>query len=67
MKAMAPLAKPFDNFLPEAYTSEGLRILSGVTYWADHGKAKRFLGYNPRPLQEGLASTLRHEMSLLGM
>lgn len=67
MKTMAPLLKPFDNFLPEAYTSEGLRILSGVTYWGDHGKAKRFLGFNPRPLREGLASTLRHEMSLLKM
>ncbi len=67
MKIMAPLAKPFDNFLPETYTSEGLRILSGVTYWGDNGKAKRFLGFNPRPLRDGLASTLRHEMSLLGM
>jgi nucleoside-diphosphate-sugar epimerase len=67
MKAMAPLAKPFDNILPETYTSEGLRILSGVTYWGDNGKAKRFLGFNPRPLREGLEATLRHEMSLLGM
>jgi nucleoside-diphosphate-sugar epimerase len=67
MKAMAPLAKPFDRFLPETYTSEGLRILGGVTYWGDNSKAKRFLGFNPRPLRDGLESTLRHEMSLLGM
>jgi nucleoside-diphosphate-sugar epimerase len=67
MKAMAPLVKPFDNFLPETYTSEGLRILAGVTYWGDSSKAKRFLGFNPRPLTDGLESTLRHEMSLLGM
>lgn len=67
MKVMSYLVKPFDNFLPEVYTSEGLRILSGVTYWADNGKARRFLGYNPRTLKEGLESTLRHEMSLLGM
>jgi nucleoside-diphosphate-sugar epimerase len=67
MKAMAPLVKPFDKFLPETYTSEGLRILSGVTYWGDNSKAKRFLGYNPRTLREGLEPTLRHEMSLLGM
>lgn len=67
MKAMVPLMKPFDNFLPDTYTSEGMRILSGVTYWGDNSKAKRFLGFNPRPLREGLVSTLRHEMSLLGM
>jgi len=67
MKAMSYLARPFDNFLPETYTSEGLRILGGVTYWGDNSKAKRFLGYKPRPLREGLESTLRHEMSLLGM
>ena len=67
IKAMAPLVKPFDNFVPETYTSEGLRILGGVTYWGDNSKARRFLGFNPRPLREGLESTLRHEMSLLGM
>ncbi len=54
IKAMAPLAKPFDAILPEAYTSEGLRILGGVTYWGDNSKAKRFLGFNPRPLRQGL-------------
>jgi nucleoside-diphosphate-sugar epimerase len=67
MKIMAVLLRPFDNFLPEMYTSEGMRILGGVTYWGDNSKAKRFLGHNPRPLREGLESTLRHEMSLLGM
>jgi nucleoside-diphosphate-sugar epimerase len=67
MKTMSYLVRPFDNFLPEMYTSEGMRILSGVTYWADNSKAKRFLSFNPRPLREGLESTLRHEMSLLGM
>ena len=67
LKLMSYLVKPFDSFMPEMYTSETLRILSGVTYWADNSKAKRFLGYNPRPLREGLESTLRHEMSLLGI
>lgn len=66
-KALSFLVKPFDSFLPETYTSEGMRVLGGVTYWGDNRKAKRFLGYNPRPLREGLESTLRHEMSLLGM
>lgn len=66
-KVMSSLVKPFDSVLPEMYRSESLRALAGVTYWGDNGKAKRFLGYNPRPLTEGLESTLRHEMSLLGM
>lgn len=67
MKALSVVVQPFDRFLPEAYTSEGLRVLGGVTYWGDNGKAKPFLGYSPRPLRAGLESTLRHEMSLLGM
>jgi nucleoside-diphosphate-sugar epimerase len=66
-KAISFLSKPFDSFLPEIYTSEGMRVLGGVTYWGDNSKAKRFLGYDPRPLREGLESTLKHEMSLLGM
>ena len=67
LKTMSYLVKPFDRFLPEVYTSEGLRVVGGTTYWGDNSKAKRFLGYNPRPLVEGLESTLKHEMSLLGM
>lgn len=53
--------------LPEAYTKEGLRGIAGVTYIGDNGKARRELGYNPRPLKEGLAETLQYEMKLLGM
>lgn len=66
-KALSFLVKPFDSLLPQLFTSEVLRALGGVTYWGDNRKARRFLGYNPRPLREGLESTLRHEMSLLGM
>ena len=66
-KLLAALVRPFDGMLPESYTSEVMRLMSGVTYWGDNSKAKRFLGYNPRPLTQGLESTLRHEMSLLGM
>jgi nucleoside-diphosphate-sugar epimerase len=66
-KVMAAMMKPFDAFLPEMYNSETLRVVAGTTYWGDNSKAKRFLGYNPRPLTEGLESTLKHEMSLLGM
>jgi nucleoside-diphosphate-sugar epimerase len=67
LKWMSYLVKPFDSIAPEVYRSEPLRVLGGATYWGDNSKARRFLGYNPRPLTEGLESTLRHEMSLLGM
>lgn len=69
MKAMAALMGVVEKIVPvpEAYSAEGLRILAGVTYIGDNSKAKRELGYHPRPLQAGLAETLHHEMRLLGM
>jgi hypothetical protein len=62
---MSRLVKPLDRLLPPTYTSEGLRIVAGVTYLGDNGKAKRELGYNPRPFREGWGETLLHEMKLL--
>lgn len=53
--------------LPETYSGESLRVLAGVTYLGDNAKARRELGYAPRPLKEGLAETLQVEMALLGM
>lgn len=53
--------------VPESYTAEGLRVIAGNTYLGDNRKARAALGYNPRPLKEGLAETLKHEMQLLGM
>jgi nucleoside-diphosphate-sugar epimerase len=67
MKIMSLLARPFDRFLPPAYTSEGLRVIAGVTYMGDNSKARRELGYNPRPFREGWGETLLHEMKLLSM
>ena len=67
MRILSILVKPFDNFLPETYTSEGLREIAGPTYLGDNSKAKRELGYNPRPFREGWGETLRHEMKLLSM
>ena len=66
MKVLSVLVTPFDSLLPESYTSEGMRIIAGVTYIGDNAKAKRELGYSPRPLQEGWRDTLMHEMILLG-
>jgi nucleoside-diphosphate-sugar epimerase len=67
IKVMSILARPFDAMLPESYTSEGLRIIAGVTYLGDNSKARRELGYNPRPFNTGWEETIRHEMKLLGM
>jgi nucleoside-diphosphate-sugar epimerase len=53
--------------LPEDYQPELLRVLAGVTYLGSSEKARRELGWQPRPLEAGLAETLRHEMGLLGM
>ena len=64
---MSRLVRPLDGILPPSYTSEGLRVVAGVTYLGDNRKARRELGYAPRPLREGWEEVLRHEMDLLGM
>ncbi len=58
------LVDPFVR-LPENYTSEGLRIVAGVTYAGDNSKARRELGFQVRPLEEGLRALLKHEQALL--
>lgn len=65
MASVAGLVEPLAK-LPDLYSSEGLRVLAGVTYIGSAAKAKRELGYNPRPLRAGLQETLAHEMKLLG-
>ncbi|MBV8082150.1 MAG: NAD-dependent epimerase/dehydratase family protein [Candidatus Eremiobacteraeota bacterium] len=52
--------------LPSMYTGEALRIIAGVTYIGDNAKAKRDLGYDPRPLEAGLPETLNYDMQRLG-
>ncbi|HWM52993.1 MAG TPA: NAD-dependent epimerase/dehydratase family protein [Thermoplasmata archaeon] len=47
--------------------SERLRDLAGVTYLGNNEKARRELGFDPRPLDDGLRETLQHEMRLLGI
>lgn len=66
-KVMSMIAKPFDNILPPTYNSESLNVFAGTTYWGDNSKAKRELGYSPRPIRDGWVETVRHEMKLLGM
>ena len=47
--------------MPEMYAAETLRVSAGVTYYGDNSKARRDLGYNPRPLEVGLRETLEYE------
>jgi nucleoside-diphosphate-sugar epimerase len=69
IRTMSAMMYLFDKFIPvpESYTGEGLRVIAGATYIGSNAKAKRELGYDPRPLKDGLEVTLKHEMKLLGM
>jgi nucleoside-diphosphate-sugar epimerase len=69
LRALAGLVGGIEQVLPlpEIYRSESIRVIAGVTYIANSEKAKRELGFSSRPLEEGLAETLLHEMRLLGM
>jgi nucleoside-diphosphate-sugar epimerase len=53
--------------LPPDYHPESLRVIAGVSYAGSDAKARRELGFTPRPLLDGLRTTLHHEMQLLGM
>lgn len=69
LKSMAAIMGVVERAVPVPadYSAEFLRINAGVTYIGDNAKARRELGYSPRPLREGLTQTLTHEMRLLGM
>lgn len=43
--------------LPEMYSSEAMWVQAGRTYLGNNSKAKQELGYQPRPLREGLEQT----------
>jgi len=68
MRAMAAAMSAVGRFmtLPPAFTPEALRVLAGTTYFGSNEKAVRELGYSPRPLEEGMAQALEHELRLLG-
>ena len=52
--------------LPPAFTPEALRVLAGTTYFGSNEKAVREIGFTARPLEEGMAQTLEHELRALG-
>jgi nucleoside-diphosphate-sugar epimerase len=64
LRALSPLMGIIEKLapLPATFTAEGLRVSAGVTYLGDNGKARRELGYEPRPLREGLEQYLKQEM-----
>ena len=68
MRAMAGATSVIGKVvkLPAAYTPETLRVIAGTTYFGSNEKAVRELGFSPRPLEEGMAQTLEHELRLLG-
>lgn len=63
------LARPVNAVmaLPPTYHPETLRVAAGVTYFGTDAKARSELGWEPRPLREGLEVTLRAEMADLGL
>ena len=68
MKALATCMRLLGALipLPPAYSAESLRVMAGTTYIGDNRKARRELGFAPRPLEEGLRETLAYEMERLG-
>lgn len=56
---LKPLARVLP--LPTMYHPETLRIAGGVTYFASDERARRELGWEPRPFRDGLETTLRAE------
>ncbi|MGE0864661.1 MAG: NAD-dependent epimerase/dehydratase family protein [Vicinamibacterales bacterium] len=68
MRTMASamgVAKRFVT-LPPALQPEALRVLAGTTYFGASDKAARELGFTSRPLEEGMAQTLEHELRAIG-
>jgi nucleoside-diphosphate-sugar epimerase len=51
--------------VPDNMTAESLRVMAGVTYIGSSARAERELGFQARPLSDGLKETLTHEMGLL--
>lgn len=55
--AMGPLLRPLG--MPANGREVYAAAAGGATYWGDHSKATKTLGYNPRGLEEGLRATIR--------
>ena len=60
MKPIAAVAT-----VPPTYHPETLRVAAGTTYFSDDSRARRDIGWSPRPLEDGLAITLAAEIRAL--
>lgn len=69
LKALSTFVGVMERLIPvpDNYSSEYLRVSAGVTYIGENAKAKRALGWEPRPLATGLVETLEHEMRAMGL
>jgi nucleoside-diphosphate-sugar epimerase len=69
LKGLAGVLGVVERVIPlrGLFAAESLRTVAGVTYLGSNAKAKRELGYAPRPLSEGLVATARYEMEQLGI
>jgi nucleoside-diphosphate-sugar epimerase len=67
LRGASILVRPIERLMPwpSAFTSEGLRVIAGVTYIGTSARAQQELGWQPRPLRDGLSETLHHELALL--
>lgn len=63
--AMTSLVEPFVS-LPEAFTADGIRGSGGVDMKIDNSKARRELGFDPRPLDAAIAAIVQDELDLAG-
>ncbi len=61
--AMKPVAAIVP--VPETYHPETLRVGAGSTYFADDTRARREIGWAPRPVRDGLRTTLEREQAAL--
>lgn len=67
IKAVAAVASLVERFVPldGTMSSEYLRVAAGVTYLGSNAKARRELGFDVRPLADGLQETLTYERQRL--
>jgi nucleoside-diphosphate-sugar epimerase len=63
LRSLAPVSGLVGRFLPvpPEYTPEGIRVAAGVTYLGSNEKARRELGFDPRPLEVGWPPVVVHE------
>jgi nucleoside-diphosphate-sugar epimerase len=69
MKVSARLMEQVERFvkLPAFFRAETMRSAAGVTYLGTSNRARRELGFNPRPIREGLRVTMLWEMQQMGI